>query len=150
MRTIKKSARLNKTSTPLAVETNFLDNESYHGDFEDNNDPRKIGIDEIDDESHHGDLKYDENLEEEILEDIVRPPKNKLQLFLYHSVKSNDMNLIQDKLSLVQEFIGHHGVFYRLIEDPIIPHSLHITYEFLTTNDLRLLVWTLPFDLTFF
>ena len=150
MTSIRKSARLNKTSTPLAVEIDFLDDESYHGDFEDNDDPRKIGIEEIDDESYHGDSEDNKNLEEEILEDIVQPPENKLQLVLYRSVKSNDMNLSKDKLRLVQEFIRHLEVFYRFTRDSTIAHLLHIIYEFFTTNDLRSLIRTLPFDLTFF
>jgi len=75
---IKKNARLNKISTPLVVETDFSDDKSYLGDFKDNNDPRKIGVEETNDESYHGDSKDNENLEEEILEDIVQPPKHKL------------------------------------------------------------------------
>lgn len=47
------------------------------------------------------------------------------------------MNLIEDKLRLVQEFIGHLGVFYRFTKDPIIAHSLHAIYEFLIMNSLR-------------
>ena len=33
---IRKSARLIKTSTPFVVKTNFSNDESYHGDSEDN------------------------------------------------------------------------------------------------------------------
>ena len=51
---IRKSARLNKTSTPFVVKIDFLDDESYHGDSEDN-----------------------ENLEGEIFGNLVQPSKNK-------------------------------------------------------------------------
>ena len=46
------------------------------------------------------------------------------------------MNLIEDKLRLIQEFIGHPEVFYRFIKDPTIVLSLHIIYEFLIMNNL--------------
>jgi len=36
---IRKSGRLNKASVPLAIETNFTNEESYHEYFEDNDDP---------------------------------------------------------------------------------------------------------------
>lgn len=71
MTPIRKSARLNKNSTPLAIEIDFPDDESYHGDSKDNNDPRKITIEEIDDESYHGDSKDSENLEEEIFSPLL-------------------------------------------------------------------------------
>jgi len=68
---IRKSARLNKASVPLAVETNFSNDESYHRDFEDNDDPRKTCIKIIDNESYHGESEDNENHKENVLENIV-------------------------------------------------------------------------------
>jgi len=85
----------------LANETDFSDDESYHGDFEDNNDPIKTCIKIIDDESYHGDSKDNENPKEEVLENIVQPIENQLQLVLYRSKKYNDLNITKDKLRLV-------------------------------------------------
>jgi len=73
---IIKSARLNKASVPLAIETNLLDEESYHKDFEDNYNPIQTCIKIIDDESYHGDLENNENLEKEVLENLVQPLEN--------------------------------------------------------------------------
>jgi len=98
---IRKSVRLNKASVPLAIETNFLDEEPYHGDSKDNDDPSHTYIKIIVDETYHGDSKDNENLEEEVLENIFQTLENKLQLVLYHSKKSNDLNLNGDELRLV-------------------------------------------------
>ena len=73
---IRKSSRLNKTRTSFAIKTNFLDDESYHGDSKDNDGPKKIGIEETNDVSYHGDLEDNENPKGEILEDLVQPSKN--------------------------------------------------------------------------
>ena len=56
---IRKSARLIKTSTPFVVKTDFPTDESYHGDFEDN--------DSLDNET----------LEGKILENLVQHLENK-------------------------------------------------------------------------
>ena len=98
---IRKSARLNKTSTPFVVKIDFLDDDSYHGDSKDNDGLRKIAIGEIDDESYQGVLEDTDNLEEGIIEDLVQPFENKSQLFLYHFIKANNMNLIGNKLRLI-------------------------------------------------
>jgi len=133
----KKSARLNKASVPLAIEIDFLYDESYHRDFEDNDDPSKIGIKIIDDEHYHGDSKENENPKEEVLENIVQTLENQLQLVLYCFEKSNDLNLTEDKLRLVQEFITCPRIFYRFTKDPTITHSLYIIYKILTINSLK-------------
>ena len=62
----------------MIIETKFLDDESYHGDFEDN-----------------------DSLEGETLEDIIQNLEDKLQIVLYRLEKSNDLNLIEEKLKLV-------------------------------------------------
>jgi len=134
---IRKSARLNKDSVPLVIEINFLNEESYHGDSKDNDNPIKTCIRIIDDESYHGDSEENENPEEAVLENIVQPLKNQLQLVLYRSKKFNDLNFNEYKLRVVQKFITCPRIFYRFIEDPIITHSLYVIYEFLTINSLR-------------
>jgi len=63
---IRKSARLNKDSIPLVIETKILDEESYHGDFEDNDNLSETFIRIVDDESYHGDFEDNENPKEEI------------------------------------------------------------------------------------
>ena len=134
---IRKSARLNKASVPLVIKTNFSDEESYHGYFEDNDNPSKTCIRLTDDESYHGESEDNEKPKEEVLDSIVQPLENQLQLVLYWSKKSNDLNFNEDKLRLAQEFITCPRIFYRFIEDPTITHSLHEIYEFLTINSLR-------------
>ena len=113
---IRKSARLIKTSTPFVVKIDFPTDESYHGDSEDN--------DSLDNET----------LEGEILENLVQPFENKSQLVLYRLVKSNNSNLIENKLRLIQKFMEHSRAFYKFSKDPTIAYSLHKIYEFLIMN----------------
>jgi len=115
----RKSARLNKESAPWVSKNKLLDDESYHGDSKDN--------DSLDNET----------LEGEILENLVQPLENRSQLVLYRLVKSNNMNLTENKLRLIQKFIEHSGAFYKFSKDPTIAYSLHKIYEFLTVNGLR-------------
>jgi len=61
---IRKSARLNKDSVPLVIETKFSDEKSYHGDFEDNDNLSEICTRIVDDEPYHGDSEDNENPEE--------------------------------------------------------------------------------------
>jgi len=68
--TIRKSARLNKNSVPLVVETKLSDEESYHGDSEDNDTLNEAHTKIIDEESYHGDSEDNENPEGEILGDL--------------------------------------------------------------------------------
>jgi len=74
--TIRKSARLNKNSVPLVIEIELSDEESYHGDSEDNDNLSETCTKIIDDESYHGDFEDNENPEEEILENINHPLNN--------------------------------------------------------------------------
>jgi len=128
----RKSARLNKESVPWVIENKLLDDESYHGDSEDN--------DSLDNET----------LEGEILENLVQPFENKSQLVLYHLIKSNNMNLTENKLRLIQKFIEHSRAFYMFSEDPTIAYSLHKIYEFLTLNGIKLSLKTLLDEPIFF
>jgi len=143
---IRKNARLNKYSVPLIIETKFSDEESYHGDSEDNDNLSETCIRIVDDESYHGDSKDNENPEEEVLENITQPLENEWQLTLYHSEKSNDLNLIEDKLRLVQKFIRCLRTFYRFSRDPIIAYSLNTIYEFMITKNCRLSVGASIFE----
>jgi len=97
---IRKSARLNKASVPLAIEINLSDEEYHHRYSKDNDNPSQTCIKIIDDQSYHGDSEGNENPKKEVLENIVQPLKN--QLFLFYSKKSNNLNLNEDKLRMVQ------------------------------------------------
>ena len=143
---IRKSARLNKDSVPLVIETKILDEESYHKDFEDNDNLNKTCTRIIDDKSYHGDSEDNENTEEEVLENINNPLDNEWKLTLYHSKKSNDLNLTKEKLRLVQKFIRHLGTFYEFFRDPTIAYSLNTIYDFMITNNCRLPVGAFIFE----
>jgi len=144
---IRKSVRLNKASVCSIIAIDFSDDESYHEDFEDNDDLKKASIGVVDDESYHGGSKDNENLEEEILENITHPLENKWQLTLYHYEKSNGLNLTKDKLRLVQKFMGHLRTFYRFTEDSTIAYSLNTIYKFLITNNCKLPIGASIFEI---
>jgi len=91
----------------------------------------------IDDESYHGDSEDNENPEEEILENINCLLNNERQLTLYHSKKYNDLNLTEEKLRLAQKFIRCLGTFYEFSRDPTISNSLTTIYDFMITNNYR-------------
>ena len=124
----------------MVIETKFLDEESYHGYSEDNDNISKTCIKIVDDESYHGESEDNENLEEEVLENITHPLENEWQLTLYHFEKSNNLNLTEDKLRLVQKFIRHPRTFYRFSRDPTIAYPLNTIYEFLITNNCKFIV----------
>jgi len=143
---IRKSARLNKNSVPLVIEIKLLDEESYHGDFEDNDNLSEICTKIIDDESYHGDSEDNESPKEEVLENINHPLDNECQLTLYHSRKSNDLDLTEEKLRLVQKLIRCPGTFYEFSKDPTIAYSLNTIYDFMITNNCRLPVGASIFE----
>jgi len=127
---------LNKNSVPLVIETKLLDEESYHGDSEDNDNLNEAYTKIIDDESYHGDSEDNENLEEEILGNIDYPLNNEKKLTLYHSKKSNDLNLTKDKLRLAQRFIRCPGTFYEFSRYFTLANSVNAIYDFMTTDNL--------------
>ena len=135
---IRKSARLNKNKVPLVIKTKLSDEESYHGDSEDNDNLNEAYTKTIDDESYHGDSKDNENPEEEILGNIDFPLNNEKQLMLYCYEKSNDSNLTEDKLRLAQRFIRCLRTFYEFSRDITISNSVNAIYDFMTTNNCRL------------
>ena len=75
----RKSTRLNKESDPWIIKNELLNDESYHGDFEDN-----------------------DSLDGETLENNIQNFENDLQVILYRSQRFNDWNLTKEKLRLVQ------------------------------------------------
>ena len=144
--TIRKSARLNKNSVPLVIETKLSDEESYHGDFEDNDNLNEAYTKIIDDESYHGDSEDNENPEEKFLGNINCPLNNEKQLTLYRSEKYNDLNLTEDKLRLAQRFIRYPGTFYEFSRDLTIANSMNAIYDFMTTNNCRFPIGVSPFE----
>ena len=137
---------MNKNSVPLVIETKLSDEESYHGDSEDNDNLNEAYTKIIDDESYHGDSEDNENLEGEILENIDCPLNNEKQLMLYHSEKTNDLNLTEDKLRLAQRFIRCPGTFYEFSRDLTIANSVNAIYDFMTTNNCRFPIGPSPFE----
>jgi len=77
----------------LVIKIKLSDEESYHGDSEDNDNLSETCIKIVDDESYHGDSKDNENPEEEVQENITHPLENEWPLILYHSEKFDDLNL---------------------------------------------------------
>ena len=136
---------MNKNSVPLVIETKLSYEESYHGDFKDNDNLNEAYTKTLDDESYHGDSEDNENLEEEILENINCPLNNEKQLTLYHSEKSNDLNLTKDKLRLAQRFIRCPRTFYEFSRDLTIANSVNAIYDFMTTNNCRFPIGASPF-----
>ena len=122
----------------MVIETKISNEESYHGDSKYNDNLSETCTRTIDDESYHGDSEDNKNLEEEVLENINHPLDNEWQLTLYHSKKYNDLNLTEEKLRLVQKFIGRLGTFYKFSRDPTIAYSLNAIYDFMITNNCRL------------
>jgi len=80
------------------------------------------------------------------LGNIDYPLNNEMQLMLYHSKKSNDSNLIEDKLRLAQRFIRCLGMFYEFSRDLTIANSVNAIYDFMTTNNCRFPIGASPFE----
>jgi len=139
---------LNKNSAPPAIETILLNEESYHGHFEDNDNLNEAYTKIIDEESYHGDSEDNENLEGEILGNIDCPLNSEKQLTLYCSRKTNDLNLNKDKIRLAQRFVRCLGIFYEFARDLTIANSMNAIYNFMITNDCRLSVGAPPFEKT--
>jgi len=137
---------LNKNSVPLVIETKLSDEESYHRDFEDNDNLNEAYTKTIDDESYHGDSEDNENPKGEILGNIYCPLNNEKQLTLYRSEKTNDLNLIEDKLRLAQRFVRCPGMFYEFSRDLTIANSVNAIYNFMITNNCKLPVGASPFE----
>ena len=122
----------------MVIETKLSDEESYHGDSEYNDNLSETCTRTIDDESYHGDSEDNENPKKEVLENINHPLDNEWKLTLYHSQKSNDLNLTEEKLRLIQKFIRRPEIFFEFSRDPTIAYLLNIIYDFMITNNCRL------------
>lgn len=140
---------MNKNSVPLAIEAKLSDDESYHGDSEDNDNLNEVYTKIIDDESYHGDSEDNENPEEEILGNRYYPLNSEKQLMLYHPEKTNDLNLTDDKLRLAQRFIRCPEIFYEFSRDLTIANLVNAIYDFMTTNNCRLPIGASPFEKAF-
>jgi len=106
---------LNKNSVPLVIKTKLSDEESYHGDSEDNDNLKESYT--IDEESYHGDSKDNEHPKGEIEGNIDYHLNNERQLTLYRSRKTNDLNLNKDKLRLEQKLLRCPRMFYEFSRD---------------------------------
>ena len=137
---------MNKNSVPLVIETKLSDEESYHGDSEDNDNLNEAYTKTIDEESYHGDSEDNENPKGEILENIHCPPNSEKQLTLYRSRKTNDLNLNKDKLRLAQRFVRCPGMFYEFARDLTVAKLMNAFYNFMVTNDCKLSVGASPFE----
>ena len=137
---------MNKNSVPLVIETKLSDEESYHGDSEDNDNLNEAYTKIVDEESYHGDSEDNENPEGEILRNIDFPLNNEKQLTLYRSEKTNDLNLNEDKLKLAQRFVRCPGIFYEFSRDLTIDNLVNAIYDFMITNDCRLSIMASPFE----
>ena len=98
----RKSARLNKKSAPRIIEDKLLDEESYHGDFEDN-----------------------DSFDGETLENINQMFEKDLSITMYQPNRFNSWNLTEEKLRLVQQFMKDSGMFYKFATDTSIAYSFH-------------------------
>ena len=113
----RKSARLNKESAPWIVENKLPDEESYHGDSEDN-------------VSSDG----------ETLEHVSKIFKNDLSLTMYRPNIFNNWNLTKEKLRLVQQFMKDFKMFYKFAKDTSTTYSFHYLWKFKTTNNLTSII----------
>ena len=130
------------------MKTKLSDEESYHGDLEDNDNLNESYTKTVDEESYHGDFEDNENPEGEILGDLEYHLNNERQLTLYCSRKTNDLNLNEDKLRLVQRFMRCPGMFYEFFRDLDMANSVNAIYDFMITNNCRLFIRASPFEKT--
>jgi len=109
---IRKSARLNKDSVPLIIETKFSDEESYYEDYECNDNLSETCIRIVDDKSYHGMiLEFFNYLEQPLLEMIlsmIQKEKHLLKIGLWGHKKERRPP-IEKMIDIVVEIIETQG-----------------------------------------
>ena len=120
---------MNKNSVPLVIKTKLSDEESYHGDSEDNDNLKESYTKMVDEDSYHGDSEDNKNHEGEILGDLDYHLNNERQLILYRFGKTNDLNLNEDKLRLAQRFVRCPGMFYEFSRELDMANLVNAIYN---------------------